>query len=153
MGSAGLAVCFGRLRRWLAAWPLSTCAILAGLVLLIAGLSPFGFEPGANAMKERFDAAQLIPFGRRPVEPVRSAKPLNWGAELLTWTLAGGLFVLAGRERRVRRARALIGSVVAASVVVSFQIETCQLAVPRATSMPHRSYSRSGARRRAPRLS
>ena len=30
----------------------------------------------------------------------------------------------------MRRARALIGSVVAASVVVSFQIETCQLAVP-----------------------
>ncbi len=64
------------------------------------------------------------------MEPVRSAKPLNWAAELLTWTLAGGLFALAGRERRVRQAGALIGTAVAASVVLSFLIETCQLAVP-----------------------
>ncbi len=72
----------------------------------------------------------MLPFGRQALEPIRSAKPLNWAAELLTWTLAGGLFALAAREARVRNARAVIALVVATSVGLSLAIEVCQLAVP-----------------------
>ncbi len=40
-----------RLRHWVSAWPLFSCAILAGLAILFAGLSPFGFKPRVHAVK------------------------------------------------------------------------------------------------------
>jgi glycopeptide antibiotics resistance protein len=119
-----------RLRQWITARPIGTCALATGATLLLAGLSPFGFKPEAHDVRAAFNAAQLIPFVRPAVEPVRSAKPLNWAAELLTWTLSGGLFALAAREARLRSAGAVVGVVVAASVVLSLAIETCQLAIP-----------------------
>jgi glycopeptide antibiotics resistance protein len=119
-----------RLRHWITARPLLTCALVTGVVMLFAGLSPFSFRLSAHDVKAAVSAAQLIPFGRQAVEPVRSAKPLNWAAELLTWTLAGGLFALAARESRLSRGAVIIAAAVAASVLLSLAVETCQLAVP-----------------------
>ena len=119
-----------RLRQMLTARPLTTCALATCAMLLLAGLSPFGFKPGLADVKAAFESAHWIPLVRPAAEPARSAKPLNWGAELLTWTLAGGLFAIAAREARVRGAGATIGWVMAAAVVLSLAIETCQLAVP-----------------------
>ena len=102
---------------------------MTGAAFLLAGLAPFGFKPGPHDLKAAVKAAHLIPFVRPAVEPIRSAKPLNWAAELLAWTLAGGLFALAARESGVHGA-GLIGWAVAASVPISLAIEICQLAIP-----------------------
>ena len=105
-----------RLRHWITARPLLTCALVTGVVVLFAGLSPFSFRL-AHDLKSASSAAQLIPFGRQAVEPVRSAKPLNWAAGLLTWTLTGGLFAWlhasrgCGKARRHRRRRGGFGAV------------------------------------------
>ncbi len=72
---------------------------------------------------------QWVPFGRPATQPLRSTKPGYWAAELLTWTLAGGLFALAARESRVRGVRP-IGWAIGASVLLSLAIETSQLAIP-----------------------
>ncbi len=120
-----------RLRQWITTRPLMTCAFLTAVVLFFAGLSPFGFNPSPHDVKEKIAAAQWIPFGRPAIEPLRSAKPLYWAAELLTWTLAGGLFALAARESRLRtRGAATIGCVVGVSVLLSLAIETSQLLIP-----------------------
>ena len=119
-----------RLRHWISAFPLGTCALLLGVVVLFAGLSPFDFRPKPHDVKAAWGAAQLIPFGRQAVEPVRSAKPLNWAAELLTWALGGGLFALAALESRLRGAWAIVGCAVAAAVLLTLAVEICQLAIP-----------------------
>ena len=89
-----------RPRQLISVRPLLTCALLTGVVLVGAGLSPFGFKPVCTDVKAALRAAQLVPFSLPPEGRVRSAKPLNWASELLTWTLAGGLFALAARESR-----------------------------------------------------
>ena len=61
--------------------------------------------------------------------PGSPAKPWNWGAELLTWTLAGGLFAVAARESGRNGARA-IGLAAAVAGGVCLAIETFQLLVP-----------------------
>ena len=103
---------------------LVTCAII-----LFAGLSPFGLKPTPRALKAAVARAQILPFGRHVEGMVRSAKPLNWAAELLTWTLAGGLFALAVRELRVQNGRAIAWSV-AIAAILSLAVEVCQLAIP-----------------------
>jgi glycopeptide antibiotics resistance protein len=118
-----------RLRQLISARPLLTCAILTCVVLLSAGLSPFRFEPRMRDVREALRAAQLAPFKLPPEGPVRSAKPLNWAAELLTWTLAGGLFALAARESRESSARAVVWAL-AVAFGLSLTIETVQLTIP-----------------------
>jgi glycopeptide antibiotics resistance protein len=118
-----------RVRQLIGARPLLTCALLTCILLLIAGLSPFRFKPGSRDVKTSLRAAQLVPF-RLPAESrVRSMKPLNWAAELLTWILAGGLFALAARESRQTSAR-VVGCALAVGFGLSLAIEILQLAVP-----------------------
>jgi VanZ family protein len=118
-----------RLRQWITTRPLATCALLTAGFLFLAGLSPFGFKPRPHDVKAALAAVQWVPFGRPSAEPLRSAKPLYWAAELLTWTLAGGLFALAARESRVRGAGP-IGWAIGPSVLLSLMIEAVQLFIP-----------------------
>lgn len=118
-----------RVRQMITARPLGTCALTAAVGLMLAGLSPFGFKLGASQVKAAIRAAQMVPFGLPEEGPLRSAKPGNWAAELLTWTLAGGLFALAARESRQSGARA-VGWAAAVAFWLSLAIETMQLAVP-----------------------
>jgi VanZ family protein len=109
--------------------PLSACALAIGVALLIAGLSPFWLKPAPRDVKAALKAAQWVPFGISVDGQARAAKPLNWAAELLTWTLAGGFFALAGRESRLPRIKAIAWAISAAGVLC-LAIETCQLALP-----------------------
>lgn len=118
-----------RIRQLIGARPLLTCALLTCVVLLCAGLSPFRFKPGVRDVRGALRAAQLVPFKLPPEGRVRSAKPLNWAAELLTWTLAGGLLALAARESRQSSVRAAAG-IVGVAFGLSLAIETVQLAIP-----------------------
>jgi VanZ family protein len=111
------------------ALPLSACAVATGVGIFVAGLSPFWLKPAPRDVKAALKAAQLVPFGISAQGQARSAKPLNWAAELLTWVLAGGLFALAGRELRLSESRA-IGMAIAAAGVLCLAIETCQLVLP-----------------------
>jgi glycopeptide antibiotics resistance protein len=56
-------------------------------------------------------------------------KPWSWSGELLSWTLAGGLFGLAARELRRRGIVAIAWSVLFAGSV-SFAIEAIQILIP-----------------------
>jgi VanZ family protein len=99
------------------------------MVLLGAGLSPFGFKPRVRDVKAALVAARFVPFTLPAQARVRDAKPLNWAAELLTWLLAGGLFALAARESRQSTARG-VGWAVAVAFGLSLTIEIVQLAIP-----------------------
>ena len=103
--------------------------LATGTIILFAGLSPFGFKPTPRALKAAVEPAQIVPFGLSVKGMARLAKPLNWLAELLTWTLAGGLFALAARELRVRGAKAVAWSV-AIAAILCLAVEICQLAIP-----------------------
>ena len=118
-----------RLRHAIISHPLAICAFLTAGVLLLSGLSPFGFKPSPHDLKAAFAAVQWVPFGPPAAESLRPTKPLYWAAELLTWTLAGGLFALAARESRFRAAGA-IGWAVGVSLLLSLAIEASQLAIP-----------------------
>ena len=80
-----------RLRQMLTARPLLVCALATGLMFWLAGLAPFWFSLSAHEVKAAVKSAQWIPLVSHATERTRSAKPLNWSAELLSWTLAGGL--------------------------------------------------------------
>jgi VanZ family protein len=82
-----------RIRQLLVVRPLTGCALAVGAGLVIAGLSPFGPSLKGNASMP---------------------KPWLRASELLTWTLAGGLFATAARESGRSGNRVLIGAVVAA---------------------------------------
>jgi glycopeptide antibiotics resistance protein len=118
-----------RLRQLIGARPLLACALLTCVALLGAGLSPFHFKPGVRDVKAAVKAARRIPFSLPPEGRVRTAKPLNWAAEMLTWVLAGGLFAMAARESRQSAARA-VGWSLAVAFGLSFAIESMQLAIP-----------------------
>jgi glycopeptide antibiotics resistance protein len=109
--------------------PLAACALLTGVVILISGLSPFEFKPAPRDVKAALKNAQIVPFGRSVVGMARRAKPLNWAAELLTWTLAGGLFAMAAKEFRLRESSAIAWAVTV-SGCLTLAIEACQLAIP-----------------------
>ena len=71
---------------------------------------------------------RLIPFGLLSGESRRVAL-LRWSAETLTWTLIGGLTVLAARESGRNGVRA-VGWTVAVAGSLSLAIELMQLVVP-----------------------
>jgi glycopeptide antibiotics resistance protein len=118
-----------RLRQLISARPLLTCALVTCVVFFCAGLSPFRFKPGMRDVRHALRAAGLVPFKLPPEGRVRSAKPFNWAAELLTWTLAGGLLALAARESRQSFAPAVAWAV-AVAFGLSSAIEAVQLAIP-----------------------
>ncbi len=117
------------IRQLLLARPVMGCAVATSALLLIAGMAPFHVTLAPAAVKASLKAARPIPFGR-PLS--RSALPperRSWAAELLTWTLAGGLFGLAARESG-RRGLAAIGESVAAAGGLGLAIEAIQVLVP-----------------------
>ena len=118
-----------RVRQVLHARPLAACASITGLVLILSGLSPFGIKPRSDVLAAAWKTARLVPFGPPSAGRESPAKHWNWAAELLTWSLAGGLFALAARESRLRDARA-IGLAVAVAGGLCLAIETLQLLVP-----------------------
>jgi len=117
-----------RFRQLLVSRPLAVCALAAAMGLVVAGLSPFNVSLEGSALKAALMAARPIPFGPPLRGPAPPPKPWSWAVELLTWTLAGGLFALAARESGRRGARAMSWAVVMASGL-SLVIEALQLAI------------------------
>ena len=101
-----------RIRQLLLSRPVAACALAVAAGLLFAGLSPSYNKLGASGVAAALKMARLIPFGPSAGGPTPAAKACLWVAELLAWTLVGGLFALAARESGRRGVRA-IGSVVA----------------------------------------
>ncbi len=118
-----------RIRRLLLSRPVAACALTVAAGLLFAGLSPSYNKLGGKGVADSLKMARLIPFGPSSGGPTPAAKSCLWGAELLAWILAGGLFVLAARESGHRGIPAIV-SVVALATGLSLVIETMQLVVP-----------------------
>jgi glycopeptide antibiotics resistance protein len=118
-----------RIRQLIASRPLAGCALAVAAGLVFAGLTPFDVSLDVGDLKAAVAKARPIPFG----PPIRGsappAKPWSWAGELLSWTLVGGLGVLAARESGWRGARAL-GGVVALSGALSLAIEALQIIIP-----------------------
>jgi VanZ family protein len=118
-----------RLRRMTAVYPLAGCAVATALGLLFAGLVPFDVSLDVGDIKAALARSRPIPFGPPLRGPAPESKPWSWAGELLSWTLAGGLFALAARESR-RRGKVAIGWSVLFAGGVSLAIETIQIAIP-----------------------
>jgi glycopeptide antibiotics resistance protein len=118
-----------KLRRMIAAYPLAGCALATAMGLLFAGLSPFDVSLDVGDIKAAIVRSRLLPFGPPLRGPAPESKPWSWAGELLSWTLAGGLFALTARESR-RRGLVAIGWSVLFAGGVSLAIETIQIAIP-----------------------
>ena len=118
-----------RIRQLLLSRPVAACALTVTSGLLFAGLSPSYKKLGASGFAGALAMARLIPFGPSAGGAAPAAKACLWGAELLAWTLVGGLFALAARESG-RRGVIAIGSVVALCTGLSLTIEVMQLVIP-----------------------
>jgi glycopeptide antibiotics resistance protein len=117
-----------RIRRLLLSRPVAACALAVMVGLLVADLSPTYVRHEEHATAAKLKRVQLIPFGllsgERPLEAA-----LRFSAETLTWTLIGGLLVLAARESGRDGVRA-VGSAVALAGCLSLALEVTQLVVP-----------------------
>jgi VanZ family protein len=109
----------------LATRPVTACAVGAMLGLLVAALAPTYIKVDQHAPSAGQSTARLIPFSA--ASP--SAAAALWGAELLSWTMIGGLIALAARESGRDRFRS-IGWGVAVAVCLSGVIEIVQIIVP-----------------------
>jgi glycopeptide antibiotics resistance protein len=118
-----------RIRQLLAARPVTGCALANTALLMIAGLSPTYASSSPSDLRAALKAARLIPFGPRLEGPAPPPKPSSWEGELLTWTLAGGLFALAAQEWG-RHGKKAIGWSVALAFGLSLAIETIQVVIP-----------------------
>ena len=86
-----------KLSRMIAVYPLAGCAVTTALGLAFAGLSPFDVSLDVGDLKAAIAQSRPIPFGPPLRGPAPELKPWSWGGELLSWTLAGGVFALAAR--------------------------------------------------------
>jgi VanZ family protein len=118
-----------RIRRMLLSRPVTACALTVAAGLLFAGLSPSYHKIGGKGVTASLKMARLIPFGPSSGGLTPAAKTCLWGAEMLAWMLAGGLFVLAVRESGHRGIPAIV-AVVAVATGLSLAIETMQVVVP-----------------------
>jgi VanZ family protein len=118
-----------RVRQLLVARPLTGCALAVAAGLLLAGLSPFEVGLKVADLKVAIGKARPVPFGPSLNGSAPATAPGLWASELLTWTLAGGVFVLAAREWGRVRHRALIPAVLAA-VGLCLVIEAAQILIP-----------------------
>ena len=87
-----------RIRPMVASRPLAACALATAAGLVFAGLAPFDVSLDVGDLKAAIARARPIPFGPPLRGPARPAEPWSWAGELLTWTLVGGLNLLAARE-------------------------------------------------------
>ncbi len=90
--------CRARWRCVQSRWPRRCCS---------PGFRPLTTNWVSAASPPRSKTARLIPFGPSTGGPTPAAKACLWVAELLAWTLAGGVFALAARESRRDGVRAL----------------------------------------------
>jgi VanZ family protein len=118
-----------RIRRLLLTRPVMACALTVAGGLLFAGLSPSYNKLGGEGVAASLKMARLIPFGPSSGGLTPATKACLWGAELLAWMLAGGLFVLAARESGHRGVLAIV-SVVALATGLSLAIEATQFVIP-----------------------
>jgi VanZ family protein len=123
-----------RIRQILFSSPLAACALVAMLGLLIADLTPAYVKHEEKGTAAELKAMRLIPFGLLAGERRREAV-LRWSAETLTWTLIGGLTVLAARDSGRKGVRA-VGWTVAVAGSLSLAIEIMQVVVPGRDSDP-----------------
>jgi VanZ family protein len=98
------------------------------LGLLVADLAPTYVKHEEKGPAAKLKTMGLIPFGLLSGESRRVAV-LRWCAETLTWTLIGGLIVLAARESGRNGVRA-VGWTVAVAGSLSLAVEIMQLVVP-----------------------
>ena len=117
-----------RIRQLLLAHPLAACALVVMVGLLVAGLAPAYVKHERQGTAAKLKSMRLIQFGVLPGEHLTAAA-IRWGAETLTWTLIGGLFVLAACESG-RAGNRAIGWAVALSGSLSLALEIMQLVVP-----------------------
>ncbi len=125
-----------RIRQLLPSRPVAACALTVVAGLLFAGLSPSYNKLGGKGVAASLRMARLIPFGPSSGGPTPATKAWLWGAELLAWMLAGGLFALAARESGQRGIRAVV-SVVALATGLSLAIEAMQVRDPWSRRRPH----------------
>jgi VanZ family protein len=118
-----------QIRQLLATRPVMVCALATAAGLVIAGLTPFELSLQPSDLKAALGAARPIPF-RAPVEgSAAAARFCLWGAELLVWVMAGGLFALAAREAG-RRGNAVIAWATVPAAALSCVIEVLHLMIP-----------------------
>jgi glycopeptide antibiotics resistance protein len=117
-----------RIRQLLVVRPLTGCALVVAAGLVVGGLAPFDVVIKAADLKVAIKKARPIPFGPPMRGNVPAAQPWLWASELLTWTLAGGLFALAARERGWRGHRALVLAL-APAVGLCLVIEAMQVVI------------------------
>jgi VanZ family protein len=118
-----------RIRQLLVVRPLTACALAVAAALVIAGLAPFDVTLKVADLNVAIKKARPIPFGPPLNGNAPTPKPWLWASELLTWTLAGGLFAMAARESGRSGKRALIRAV-AGAVGLCVVIEALQVAIP-----------------------
>ncbi len=135
-----------RIRQLLLSRPLAACALAATAGVMFAGLLPSYNKLGISGPMATLKTARLIPFGPSPGEPRRQRRPGLWCAELLGWTLVGGLLGLAARESGQHGAfgRSVVWSRSAGGL--SLAIEVLQLVSLDVTSTSPRSCWRPSAR-------
>jgi VanZ family protein len=108
---------------------MAVCAVVVVTAILFAGVAPTYNKLGVSGAADAIRMARLIPFGPSVEGPTRSTKACLWVAELLAWTLAGGVLGLASRESKYDGLRA-IGSVVALTICLSLAVEVTQIVIP-----------------------
>ncbi len=124
--------------------------MLAGSLLVVAGLmisdlAPFDVSIDLGDVKTSIKSARLIPFGPAVDGSEFPAEPWSWARETLTWTLVGGVFMLAFREAGRTGFRAIGGSAAAAGGL-SLAIEVLQLTIrSRATDATSVFWSLAGS--------
>jgi VanZ family protein len=118
-----------RTRQFLMARPIGVCAVAVATTMLFAGLAPSYNKLGVSGAAAALEMARLIPFGPSAGGPTPSTKTCLWVAELLAWTLAGGVFALAARESKRDGVRA-VGPVVALAICLSLVVEVIQIVIP-----------------------
>lgn len=118
-----------RARRFLLTSPMAVCAVVVVVTIVCGGLSPSYDKLGASGFRAALRMARVIPFGRSAGGLPPADKGCLWVAELLAWTLAGGVFGLAARESSYDGVPAISGLAVL-SACLSLAIEGLQLVVP-----------------------
>jgi VanZ family protein len=117
-----------RIRQLLFSRPVAACALAVMVGLLVADLAPTYVKHEEKGTAAKLQALRLSPFGLHSGERPLAAV-LRWTTETLTWTLIGGLFVLASRESGRDGVRA-VGRTVAVAGSLGLALEITQLVVP-----------------------
>ena len=89
-----------RIRQLVLSRPLAACAVAASAGVIFAGLLPSYNKLGISGPMATLKMARVIPFGPIARGATPAAKAGLWCAELLGWSLVGGLLGMAARIRK-----------------------------------------------------